>query len=436
MWNNTDITKIKSDYVLKSLFCYIDYPYILKLSKNNKNLQNRLGLTFENYKNKSDSLKYEYIQKTRISKHYKHNPKMPEEAQKGLLDISILSLQGCFLLPFFIYSILLVARDTFTEKNRKENYNKKSYNIINIINPCLFIYDAFFIIDSILFICYIYNDSRHDFGKKKVIKFIIQIFMSLINILFESLVIWKLILSYQIKKGGVTWFMVLDYIFLCINFIYISGFIYSVYEYWKEAGDLVQVYTKCNLILFNNIKIEEYELPENFNKLQKKERKKYVLDRYKDFKVYISSEHKNLITTINVYRRDNGLELLGVCQCRNIPDFLIKEPSVIMLFPEQNIFKLSDKKYLFKYPIGIFEDAFHRKDRNIFNVLLKDNLNHIQIINYRNMEYIYIYELNDCRFHKTELKSSSSSGSINIKKISDRFYSYYDYDLNKKNYYE
>ena len=171
------------------------------------------------------------MQKTRIIKHYKRNQKISEEAQKGMLDIVILSLQGCFLLPFFIYSILLVARDTFTEKNRKKNCNQKSYNIVNIINPCLFIYDAFFIIDSILFICYIYNDSRHDFGKKKVIKLIVQIFMSLINILFEFLVIWKLILSYQIKKGGITWFMVLDYLFLCINLIYIFGFIYSVYEY-------------------------------------------------------------------------------------------------------------------------------------------------------------------------------------------------------------
>ena len=116
--------------------------------------------------------------------------------------------------------------------------------------------------------------------------------MSLINILFEFLVIWKLILSYQIKKGGITWFMVLDYLFLCINLIYIFGFIYSVYEYQKESGDLVSVYKKCNLILFNNIKIEEYGLPENFHKLQKKERKKYVLERYKNFKVYISSEHK------------------------------------------------------------------------------------------------------------------------------------------------
>ena len=108
-----------------------------------------------------------------------------------------------------------------------------------------------------------------------------------------------------------------------------------------------------------------------------------------------------MINEINDYRRDNDVQLLGVCQCRNIPDFLIKEPTAIMLFPEQNLFKLSDKKYLFKYPIGIFEDVFHRKDRNILNVLLKNNLNHIQIINYLNMEYIYIYEINDCRFHKT-----------------------------------
>ena len=394
-----------------------------------------MGLTFENYKNKSDSFKYEYIQKTRVSEVYIHDRKISEKTKQAILNIMILHLQGCFLLPFLIYSILLVARNTFTDKNRKTHYNKKSYNIINIINPCLFIYDAFFVIDTILLVFYIYNDIRHDFGKKKVIKLIIQIFMSLINILFESLVIWKLILSYQIKKGGITWFMVLDYFFLCINLIYISGFIYCSYQYWIESGDLVHVYKKNILILFNNIKIEEYELPENFNKLQKKERKKYVLDRYKDYRINVSNEHKKMINAINDYRRDNELQLLGVCQCRTIPDFLIKEPTVMMLFPEQNIFKLSDKKYLFKYPIGIFEDDFNRKNRNILIVLLKNNLNHIQIINYLNMEYIYIYELNNCRYHKTEIKSGFSSYSIKFE-FSNRNDSYSCYDINKKNYYE
>ena len=74
------------------------------------------------------------------------------------------------MVPFFIYSILLVAKDTFTEENTKENYNRKSYNIIKIINRCLFIYDAFIIVGSLLYIFYIYKNFSYDYGKKKYLK--------------------------------------------------------------------------------------------------------------------------------------------------------------------------------------------------------------------------------------------------------------------------
>lgn len=433
MWNNAHITKIKSNYVLKTLFCYLDYPYILKLIRNNKNLQRRLGITLDNYKNKSNFLKYEYNKKTRVSKHYKRNPKISEETQKAMLNFMILCLQGCFLLPFFIYSILLVAKDTFTENNTKENYNKKSYNTIKIINPCLFIYDAFIIGNSLLCIFYIYDDFRHDFGKKKVFKIIFQILINLVNILFECLVIWKLALSYQIKKGGCTWFMVLDYLFIIINFIYISGFLYIIYEYIKNAGDLVTIYTNFVLVLFNNIKIEDYNLPKDFDKLPKNERKQYVLNNYKNFKTTITNQQKELVNAINDYRRYNDIPLLGVCQCRSIPDFLINEPTEMMLFAEQKIFKLSNKKYLFKNVVGEFEINFNRKERNILNILLKDNLNHIQIITYQKMEYVYIYKLDVCKYHITEFKSNSSLYSY---KINDRYNSYYDYDYKRKSYYE
>lgn len=438
MWNNTKITNIKNNYVLKSLFCYFDYQYILKLIRNNKNLQSRLGITLDNYKNKSDSLKYAYIKNTRISKHYINNRKMPEKVKQVFLQIMIAGLQLMFLIPFFIYSILLVTTDTFNEKNTKDNYNKKIYNIIKIINRYLFIYDAFIIGSCLLCVFYICDDYRHDYGKKKIFKIILQILINLVNISFECLVIWKLILSYQIKKSGCTWFMVLDYLFIIINFIYISGFFYFLYEYFKNAGDLVTIYTKYILTLFNNIKIKEYNLPKNFETFPKNERKKYVLNNYKNFNIIISSEQKALINAINEYRTDNDLPLLGICECRKIPEFLIKEPTEMMLFADQRIFKLSNKKYLFKNPVGDFNINFNRNDRNILNILLKDNLNHIQIITYKNMEYVYIYTLDFCKYHTTEFNTNSSSNRSILKLNSDRYDSYsdYDYDYKKNIFYE
>ena len=59
---------------------------------------------------------------------------------------------------------------------------------------------------------------------------------------------------------------------------------------------------------------------------------------------------------------------------------------------------MSNKKYLFRYPIGDFATKFRNKDNNILSIFLKDNLNHIQIIVYQNVEYIFAYELDFCEF--------------------------------------
>jgi hypothetical protein len=226
--------------------------------------------------------------------------------------------------------------------------------------------------------------------------------MNLINFLFESLVIWKLILSYKIKKGGCTWFMVLDYLFLIINFIYIIIILIPSIIYFKDSGNDMHFEINNFLTSFNKIKINNYELPKDFGELSKNGKKEYVFEHYKDYNHNISNEQKKLITSINDFRGIKNIPLLGICNTRKIPDFLINEISEVMLWPDKNIFKLSNKKYLFKYPIGKFEINFKNKDENILSILLKDNLNHIQIITYQNIEYIFIYELNSCDVHETD----------------------------------
>ena len=164
MWFDANISNVKSNYNLRVIFSYLEYPYILKLLKNNENLQNRLGLTLTNYKNKSDAKKYEYIKKTQVVLHYYKNPKINE---KSLLLMNIIVYGFIFLIPFLIYSILLVSKKTFKDSNTRDNYNKKYYNIIRIINICLFIYDILIFVFTLLFSFYIYDDYEHDYGNKK-----------------------------------------------------------------------------------------------------------------------------------------------------------------------------------------------------------------------------------------------------------------------------
>ena len=226
--------------------------------------------------------------------------------------------------------------------------------------------------------------------------------------MFEFLAIYKLILSYTIKNDGIKWFMVLDYIFIFLNTIYILIYVCFTRDYFECSGSEISISKKNVLVSFNGINIAQYELPSDFDKYKKMRRKKFILDKYKRYSPLISEQQLNLITSINDYRGINNIPLLGVCHCYEIPDFIINENSEVMLHNEQNIFKISDEKYLLKFPIGEFENLFDKKDIKIINIILKENLNHIQIITLRQIEYIFIYEINICRDHITDFSHKSS----------------------------
>ena len=63
-----------------------------------------------------------------------------------------------------------------------------------------------------------------------------------------------------------------------------------------------------------------------------------------------------------------------------------------MINPQQNLFEKSNKKYLFRYPIGEFEKNFNNENPDIISVLLNKNLNSLQIITKDNIEFIYVYQ--------------------------------------------
>ena len=430
MWNNVNILKIKSDYIIKSLFSFIEYDKVLKLIKNNKTLQNKLGFNIENYKYKSDPPRYEYTEKVQMIKNNTKN-KLRDNAIPGTISISLTCL--CSII-YFIYLILLVVLNTFDEYNVIDNYNEKSFNTINIINKCLFIYVVCIIIFAFVKYNYIFNKFSYDYGLTKKFKSGLIIFMNLVNFLFEGLVIWKLILSYQIKKDGITWFMVLDYLFLIFNIFYISIFIFLTKFYFTESGTRIRIVSKIVLTSYNNIQIENYNLPENFNKLTKTERKKYISDNSKNFIYKITKEEKELINSINKFRKSKYRDKLYICGYSTIPDFFDNESTEVMINTEQNIFKLSNKEYLFKYKVGIFKNNFNN-DKRIIDILVKFNLNHIQIINQRGIEYIFVYEKNSCRHHETNFRENSDNRIFSLNS-NDNYNSYSEYNHKTKNYSE
>ena len=384
-----DISKISNNEILKIVFSNLNSKRILEIVQKNKNLQKKLGINIEHYKSRFDLPKYEYIQEKAIilKKH-----RGDEELAYYFHIYLITCCSSIFFIYTLIYAILLVAKDTFDESNTKENYDKSKENKINTINICIFILVGSVIISWFVLVFFVFKNCYRDYGIKKVIKYIILIIISLLHISFEGLVISKLVFSYEIKNDGSTWFIVMDYIFIVLNFLHIIFIILNIIGYFKEGGISNQHVTKCTLLSFNNIKIHSFELPENFPKWKKKERKRFISDNYSKFKLYNPNEMR-ISKCLNMVKAIYDIPEFEKYDTRKLPDYILNEPGEMMLYPDRNIFKLSNKGYIFRYPIGDFEIILQKNlDDNAKNILSKDNITLYQIITKKDEEIIHVFE--------------------------------------------
>jgi hypothetical protein len=431
--NKASINRISNKNVLKSLFSFLKYKQILKLVRNNKGLQKRIDINLNNYKEISEFPKYEYFNSVEIAKKRK-------KASTGLdwaymfLNMIISCITCIFFTYLLIYSILLVTEGNFGESNSKENFNISTANIIKKINAYIFILDAVTLATPFLYLFFIYVNYEFDYGVKKFIKYIIVIIINIVHLSFEGLIIWKLALSYNIKKGDITWFMRMDYTFIFLNFFYMIYIGFLSYAYFVDSGRNIETITEIKLISFNGIKINEYALPKNFMKWAKKERKKYVLNNYTNYTYNFTSSQYDLINSINNFRQQENLLKLRVDN--KIPEFIVNWPVELMLNSEQNFFKLSNKNFLFKFYNEKFEENFEKKDQSIINILSKDNLNHINIISQGEYEFVFIYDkfyFNSYYNKYNEYYSNDIFGN-NVDEDYQRF-NFSDYrDIIKRNY--
>ena len=408
MEKKSNVLNINNIDKLKVIFSYLDSQYILKLIKYNKKIQNELGIKLENYKNNLNNPKYiiqkeiDYEDRDFYHFHYKKPEEFNGEAELGLFGLIFCST-FIYFIYILVYSLLLFFKNSFNENNTlKEKYKEKS-NTIHNINLSLFGLILYIIIGFILFIILLLCENDNNNYKRdwrNIIKIILKILLILYNliiILFEILIIWKLILSYEIIKGNIIWCMIMDYIFLIFNFIYILFILYMTYLYIYYYIIHYDEYFYFNNITYsitslNNIKIKKFKVSEDFIEMAENEKKKFLLDNYNNMEYMNSVEEKNLINLINEFREKNNLPKFLVNNSFKLPNYIIKQPSEIMINPQQNLFEKSNKKYLFRYPIGEFEKNFNNENPDIISVLLNKNLNSLQIITKDNIEFIYVYQ--------------------------------------------
>jgi hypothetical protein len=299
-----------------------------------------------------------------------------------------------FFIYVLIYSILLVSLESFDNSNTKINYDKKALNIINRINSYLFLFIIFIIGSFFLLLCFILKNCYSDSPKLKRIKFLMLIVIDFIYLTYECLIIWKLSLSYKIKKNenDTTWFMTCDYIFIILNSLFILYMIFVTYIYYSDAGKKIEIFVKYILTGYKDIEIKGFLLPDYFHKMNNESKKKFIDDNKSNFQFLLNHEQLDLISLVNDFRERNNLEKFTIDWDKKLPNFILNDSSEIILFGYKNIFKLANQCYLFKYKIDEFEKKFKNNEKDIINILLKPNLNRIIII-YQNMtEYILVYE--------------------------------------------
>ena len=428
------LLKIKSKYNLKEIFSFVNYECILKIIKNNKSLQEYLGINIINYKKRTS---YKYVTRRKILKGcYKDDAEENEEAIKVVITGLVYTIIAIILFIYtLIFASILVSKGAFSENNTRGNYNEDYAKIINKINLSLFGFLPYIIISYIL-LAWITCNCDKDYGKTKVIKKIVLVLIGILCICYEVIIIIKLNLSYKIKKNEVTWFMICDYVLIIIIFLYLVATIYILISYFIKAGNDVVEKKYVVLTKFRDINIYDYLLPSYFIEFNDYQKRKMLLNDMNLFTIKITKEGENIISLINNFRKNNNFDELVYDKIIKFKDLTIDEFSEPVLYNNENIFKLRNGNYLFKFPLNEFQARLNNREKNIINVILSEFLNKILIVEKNNILFIYLFHSkikpvlkapNDNKIYIIIEKQSEQSDRIIFpNELNDSGYNYVD----------
>ena len=362
------LLKISSSFIIKQIFSNLDYTRFISLIKYSKKYQQKL----------------EFNLKENI--HYYKNIGKKEKIGvgsdnwgDGLRLLAAVPLFVPHYLYFIIHYILNLALTI------KLNNNEKSNGFFwRIINGIIKKYSILIYIGSFYVLYHALDYSRSDYIDRKIIYVILLLLIMLFHVCYEFLLIYKIKIISSFALNG-KWMIVFDVIYLIANISY-TFFTYKLFEQYMEAKAYPRYEYYNYLLLFKDIKIKKYELPDNLESIENK--RKYFESKVNDLEIEYSRNDLNLIESINNYQQKNNLNELIIDY--KIPNFIIKESTEIIL-SASNIIKISNIKYLFRLNI---EDDFEKikEDENIINILLKPFINKINIAQQGKIKYMTVYE--------------------------------------------
>jgi hypothetical protein len=90
---------------------------------------------------------------------------------------------------------------------------------------------------------------------------------------------------------------------------------------------------------------------------------------------------------------------------KRIPPFIINPPSEITY---NKIFQFNNDSYLLRYQIGEFENKLKNNDKELTNILLKENLNRIIVIRQSNIQVMTAANNVSYRYYRAGMYSTDN----------------------------
>lgn len=352
--NEELLLKISNKYVLKDIFRNLKYNHVLKLIKYNKKLQQILNVDIKSY-----NLDYNYYKKE-----INNNTFSLKKFHKNDLTPFLKKLSYLMMIINLVIFILNLINLGFWKKN--------AVNILLIFSSLI----IFITFVYYLTMTFVFENFNINFLKCNPVIYII------ILILFISKCISdknnKLTLNMYIDLIE----CILDFLFIIIHIIYSYQYINKVRSY-----DLISI---AVLTQYKGFKINDFICSKEFLSLDTLNRNYYLLQNENYFNYKINGDQQKLIALINNFRIKNGLRKLNYNKNESLDEYFITEVQD-RFYCFENIINLSNNKYLLIYPIEEIKKNF-LMNKDIIEILLKDILDKILVLNKGNYEYILIYK--------------------------------------------
>ena len=423
-FKGSKFSNIKSKEIMKEILSYIKMNRVLGLIKFNKNLQNRLDISKNIFETFADPLRLIYEKKINIKK----SVDLPKRHKNGAIrlrvsDFAVFGNSCCYGIYFIyllVYAILLVVKDGFNESNTK-NDSKDSIKVIDIINKCLFALVGIAIISYIFISFYACKITYNDIDCKRNLKLIMMMIFIVIHFIFEILIIYKLAISYKIKTISATWFMSMDIVFIVLNILFIACSLFEFIYYYKATIPKIEDKSTVTLLSINDINIEKYALPINFNTYSKREQKQYILENLNGIK--ISYFLNNLILMLfNIERSKLSIPPIKEENSQNLRDFMLIMPSEAFFFNYKYIFRLDDNIYLIKSSSKDILNKAKNGDKELLKVVCNDKLTDCSAMTKKNDKdtlYIYLWGKNNFSISNKNAKKTYIVDKMNQYKKSE-----------------